>query len=511
MIRSIIFSIVLLLIAAFTRAADRPNIVFIYADDHSEAAISAYGSKINKTPHIDKLAGQGMRFTQSFVANSICGPCRAIILTGAHSHINGKMTNRSGFNDELPTWAKSMRKAGYQTAAIGKWHLPTTPNGFDFWAKSGGYYINSLATSEGKRDVKGYTVDVLTDTTLDWIKNRDKEKPFIVWLSHNAVHRTWQPGPKYLTMYDDVRIPEPPTLFDDYKGRSIGAERTQMRISRDLFPAYDLKLPVTGKGILDKYATGQRNRMTPEQRKAWEAAYGPKNEAFAKAKLTGKALVRWKYQRYIKDYLRCVASVDDSVGRITKFLEDNGLDENTIVIYSSDQGFYLGEHGWYDKRWMYEPSLRTPLIVKWPGVTEAGSTCDKLVQNIDMAPTLLAMGGLDSPDTMQGESLAGLLRGKEPTDWRDAIYYHYQESGGSRTQHRVAKHYGVRTDRHKLIYIYEHDAWELYDLRDDPHEMNNLYGDPAQASLIARLKIKLATLRETFADSTGKAMKPNSN
>lgn len=503
MIKSCILCIIIVL-ATHVHAVDRPNIVFIYVDDHSEAAISAYGSQINQTPNIDQLSAEGMRFTQSFVANSICGPCRAICLTGTHSHINEKTTNQSGFNDQLPTWAKSLQSAGYQTAMIGKWHLPTQPNGFDFWAKSHGYYIHGLASSEGRIERSGYTVDVLTDTALAWIENRDKTKPFVVWLNHSAAHRTWMPGPDYLTMYDDVEIPQPATLFDDYAGRSIAAERTQMRISQDLFPAYDLKLPIAGDQILDNAAHGRLQGMTPEQRERWDAAYGAKNEAFARANLSGDALVGWKYQRYIKDYLRCVAAIDDSVGRVSRFLEENGLDQNTIVIYSSDQGFFLGEHGWYDKRWMYEPSLRTPLIVRWPGVTEPGATCDQMVQNIDMAPTLLSMAGLEPPDTMQGLSLTPLLQGNEPELWRDAIYYHYQESGGSRTEHRVAKHYGIRTARYKLIYIYEYNAWEFYDLQEDPDEMINLYGNLAQQERIQSLKHRLAELRKHYGDSTGK-------
>ena len=489
-------------------AEPRPNIVFIYADDHAEAAISCYGSKINQTPNIDRLAAEGMRFTHSFVANSICGPARATILTGTHSHINGKMSNQSKFNDNLPTWAKEMQQAGYQTAAIGKWHLPTKPNGFDFWAQSSGYYLAGLDTSKGKIARPGYTVDVLTDATLDWIENRDPKKPFAVWLSHNAAHRTWMPGPDYLTKYDDETIAEPATLFDDYEGRTVGAERAQMRIARDLFPAYDLKLPVTGKGLLDKSAMGSLSQLSPAQRKAWDAAYGPKNEAFATAKLGVKELVQWKYQRYIKDYLRCVAAVDDSVGRVMTFLKDHNLDENTIVIYSADQGFYLGEHGWYDKRWMYEPSLRTPLIVRWPKTVQYGSTCENLVQNIDMAPTLLNMAGLEIPETMQGVSLLPLLKGETSPTWRDSIYYHYQESGGARTQHRVAKHYGIRTDRYKLIFIYEHDDWELYDLTDDPHEMHNIYGKPTSTQITDELKSKLADLRRNYRDQTGKPLLP---
>jgi arylsulfatase A-like enzyme len=504
--RFLFLSFALLGVPHLFAEVSQPNILFIYADDHSEAAISAYGSRINKTPHIDDLAAEGMRFTQSFVANSICGPSRATILTGAHSHINGKIHNRADFKDQLPTWPKLMQTAGYQTAAIGKWHLPTTPNGFDYWVKSSGYYVTAVTTSEGNVKKNGYTVDVLTETTLDWLKKRDPGKPFAIWLSHNAVHRTWMPGPKYLNLYDDVTIPEPATLFDDYAGRSIGAERTQMRISRDLFPAYDLMLPVTGKATLDRAARGRLNRMSHSHRRAWDRAFGPKNKAFTEAKLTGDELVRWKYQRYIKNYLRCVAAVDDSVGRLMAFLREQGLDKNTVVIYSSDQGFFLGEHGWYDKRWMYEPSLRTPLIVRWPNIIKPGTTCDRMVQNIDMAPTLLAMAGLEPSTTMQGESLVPLLKGERPKRWRDAIYYHYQESGSSRTQHRVAKHYGIRTERHKLIYVYEHNQFELYNLKEDPGEMRNLASNAAHAVTLKQLKGRLEGLRAEVHDTTGPSM-----
>jgi arylsulfatase A-like enzyme len=490
-------------IAAVAGGSVKPNIILIYADDHSEAAISVYGSRINRTPNIDRLAAEGMRFTQSFVANSICGPARATLLTGLHSHANGRINNQSAFRDDLPTWAKSMQAAGYQTAVVGKWHLPTKPNGFDFWAKTGGYYVKGMQSSKGWLDTPGYTVDLITETGLQWVQDRDPDRPFILWLSHNAAHRTWMPSAKHLTMYRGEVLPEPATLFDDYSGRSIAAERTQMRIARDLFPAYDLKLPVSGSGILDKAAERNLQFVPAKVLAAWHAAYDPENEAFAKADLQGDDLVRWKYQRYIQDYLRCVASVDDSVGRVVDFLKEQKLDQNTIVIYTSDQGFYLGEHGWYDKRWMYEPSLRTPMIVRWPGKVKAGSTCDQMVQNIDLAPTLLEMAGLESEPTMHGESLVGLLSGETPTDWRDSIYYHYQEYGDSRTQHRVARHYGIRTQRYKLIYIYQHDAWELYDLKNDPEEMHNLYQDKNQATRIAALKEKLAELRVQFGDETG--------
>ena len=384
----------------------RPNIIFIYADDHAQHAISAYGSKINRTPNIDRLAARGVRFTESFVANSICGPCRATILTGLHSHLNGKMTNRPGFRDDLPTFPKLLQKAGYQTAVVGKWHLATDPNGFDYWRwAQGPYYNTSFKTAAGTLENTGYCSDIFTDDALDWISNkRDASKPFMMWLSHKASHRTWEPPTRYLNKYDDRTIPEPETLFDDYASRSRAAQDTQMRVARDLFPAYDLKLPVTGEGILDDGVQRVRGRMTPAQREAWEKAYGPKNAAFAKANLQGDDLTRWKYQRYIKDYLRCVDTLDDSVGKVLDYLEKSGLDKNTIVVYSSDQGFFLGDHGWYDKRWIYEESIRTPLIIRWPGVTDAGDTCDLLVQNLDMAQTFLELAGITAPAAMQGRA-----------------------------------------------------------------------------------------------------------
>lgn len=495
------------------RAADdgearrRPNIVFIYSDDHAQQAVSAYGSVLNKTPNIDALADAGMRFSQSFVGNSICGPARATILTGLHSHANGQTGNRSKFRNDLPTFAKTMRSGGYQTAVVGKWHISSDPTGFDHYAISHGYYNPTLKTSEGSVRRTGYTTDVLTEEGLGWIAKRDASKPFVLWLCHNAVHRTWQPGPGYLTRYDDVEIPEPATLFDDYAGKNKGAAIAQMRIARDLFPAYDLKLPATGKGHLDKYASGALRRLTPEQRKEWQAAYRPKNEAFAKAGLKGADLTRWKYQRYIKDYLRCVDALDDSVGRVTSFLKENGLEENTIVIYSSDQGFFLGEHGWYDKRWIYEPALRTPLIIRWPGVTEPGSVSEALVQNIDMAPTMIDAAGFEVPASMHGKSLTPLLKGETPDSWRDAIYYHYQmDDGKARASHIVSRHYGIRTDRYKLIHIYDHGEWELYDLERDPGEMENLFQRAEYREITADLRKRLRELRRQFGDKTGKPL-----
>ena len=369
--------------------AAQPNIVVIYADDHAQHAISAYGSRINSTPNIDALAASGMRFTQSFVANSICGPARATLLTGLHSHANGQTSNRAVFRDELPTFAKTLQASGYATAVIGKWHISTRPNGFDYWAlKKGSFFNPSFDTKDGVEESTGHATDVITARSLEWIK-RNSDRPFMIWISHSAAHRTWEPPLRYLGKYADQTIPEPETLFDDYEGKNEGAASAQMRISRDLFPAYDLKLPPTGDGILDKAAVSQLARLTPEQREQWDNAFGPRNDAFAELNLEGDDLTRWKFQRYIKNYLRNVDGLDDSVGRVHRFLRENDLEENTIVVYTSDQGFFLGDHGWYDKRWMYEESFRTPLIFEWPGVTKPGTVCDMLVQNIDMAPTFL--------------------------------------------------------------------------------------------------------------------------
>ena len=483
----------------------RPNIVFIYADDHAERAVGAYGSPLLETPNIDRLAAEGVRFTQSFVANSICGPARATVLTGLHSHANGKTTNRGGFREDLPTFATLLQGAGYQTAMVGKWHLKPDPAGFDHWAIArGGYYNPNLVTAEGAERQEGYTTEVITADALRWLREgRDRSKPFALWISHAATHRTWQPSPRHLTRYDDVTIEEPATLFDDYAGRSKAMQDAQMRIARDLFPAYDLKLPVTGEGILDKNAEGMLQRMTEAQRAAWHAAYRPKNEAFAAAGLEGRALVQWKYQRYIKDYLRCVDALDDSVGEVLEFLEAGGLDGNTVVVYSSDQGFFLGEHGWYDKRWMYEPALRTPLIVRWPGVTQPGSTCDAMVQNIDMAPTFVDIAGAEEVPAMHGRSLVPLLRGETPEDWRGAVYYHYQQRDSGRTAHTVARHHGIRTERYKLMHVYDHGDWELYDLEQDPEEVNNLHGKPEHAELEARLREELRGLRARYGDASG--------
>ena len=489
------------------RSIKRPNIVVIFTDDHAQHAISAYGSKINQTPHIDQLAAEGLRFNQSFVGNAICGPSRATLLTGLHSHANGQTGNRSPFRDELPSFAKTLQANGYDTAMIGKWHITSKPNGFDHWAiKTGGYYNSSFQTEAGVEKSEGYVTDVITQRSLDWIKERPvQENPFMVWISHSAVHRIWAPALRHLDRYTEVKIPEPVTLFDTYTGKAPGAATAQMTIARDLFPAYDLMLPVSGKGILDNAAQRMLNTFTPVQRQQWDAAFVPRNEAFAKLNPQGDALTRWNYQRYMKNYLRCVDGLDESVGTVREFLKANGLDENTIVVYTSDQGFFLGDHGWYDKRWMYEESLRTPLIIHWPGVTKGGLTTEALVQNIDLAPTFLEMAGIEPEESMHGDSLVSLLQDKARPEWRDSIYYHYQMiEPESRTSHLVARHYGVRTEHHKLIYFYDFDQWELYDLTSDPHEVLNQIDNPHYQGITENLKAELRRLRLQYADTTGK-------
>lgn len=467
--------------------ASRPNILFIFSDDHATQAIGAYGSKINKTPNIDRLAKEGMIFRTCCCTNSICAPSRAVILTGKHSHINGVIDNEVTFDGSQQTFHKLLGKQGYQTAWIGKWHLKSEPVGFSHFEVlygQGQYYNSPLRTPKGRMPTTGYVTDVITDRTLEWLKNgRDKDQPFMLVYSHKAPHREWEPGPKHLTMYDDADIPEPPTLFDDYEGRTSWAKKATMRIADHMTPR-DLKLVTPAN-------------LTKEQREKWDAAYGPKNEKFKEANLQGKDLVRWKYQSYIKDYLRCIASVDDNIGRVLKYLDETGLAKNTIVIYSSDQGFYLGEHGWFDKRWMYEESLRMPFIVRWPGVVKPGSEDRHLVQNLDFAPTFLDLAGVPIPDDMQGRSLVQLLKG-DARRWRQAIYYHYYEWYGPNTVHNVTRHYGIRTERYKLIHYYLIDEWELFDLQKDPDELKSVYEAEDYKATRATLKDQLAALRTKY-------------
>lgn len=503
-------------------AAERPNILFIFTDDHAPHAIGAYGGwlkEVNPTPNIDRLASQGMLFRNSFCTNSICGPSRAVIQTGKHSHINGFMQNGNRFDGSQQTFPKLLQKTGYQTAMIGKWHLGTDPQGFDHWQVlpgQGDYYNPDFLTPDGRTRIEGYCTDIVTDLAIDWLKeNGGGEKPFMLMCQHKAPHRCWMPPLRHLTLYDDVDLPEPPTLFDDYEDNASPARYQEMEIDRHMHLGYDLfvtpyeTLYQTVKAPEPKATdrSGFRNlqKMTPAQRRAWDAAYEPKNSAFHKANLTGKDLIRWKYQRYMKNYLRCIKGVDESVGRLMDYLKQSGLDENTIVVYCSDQGFYLGDHGWYDKRWMYEESLKMPFIVKWPGTTKPGSVNTDLIQNPDYAETFLDVAGAEIPADMQGHSLVPLLKGERPADWRDAIYYHYFEYP---SVHMVARHNGIRTSRYKLIHFYQFDEWEFYDLEKDPDELTNQYGNPQYADTIAQLKHDLEHLRADYKDNTDMHVMP---
>jgi arylsulfatase A-like enzyme len=478
-----------------------PNILFIMTDDHATQAVGAYGSRINQTPNLDRIAREGMLFRNAFCTNSICAPSRAVILTGLHSHLNGQLSNKETFDGAQLTFPKLLQGAGYETAMIGKWHLKSEPTGFDYWEVlpgQGHYYNPDFKTQEGKVRYEGYVTDIVTDRALGWLQGgRDQDTPFLLMLQHKAPHRNWMPSPEHLTLYDDEFIWEPPTLFDDYTGRASPASAQAMTIDTHMMKAYDLKVPPPDPSDSRDIRIWENvfGRLTDAQKNQWNAAYDPKNEAYDPDSMTKEEIVRWKYQRYIKDYLRCIASVDDNVGRVLDYLDESGLAENTIVIYTSDQGFYLGEHGWFDKRWMYEESLRMPLMVRWPGTVAATTADEHLVQNLDFAPTFLEMAGVRVPAGLQGKSLVPMLKGKEVDDWRKSIYYHYYEFPGA---HSVARHYGVRTVRYKLIHYYETDEWELIDLEKDPRELKSFYADEAYTAIRKELERELVRLRMLY-------------
>jgi arylsulfatase A-like enzyme len=479
----------------------RPNILFIMSDDHAYQAISAYGHGLNQTPNIDKLAEQGAIFTRACVTNSICAPSRAVLLTGKHSFLNGKVDNMFPFDWDQPNFPKLMQANGYQTAMIGKIHLDGIPQGFDFSMvlPGQGQYYNPDFLINGERVRKeGYCTEIITETMLDWLKNqRDQSKPFCALYHQKAPHRNWLPAPKYVNLYDDITFDPPANFFDDYEGRGRAAKEQEMEIDGHATWGHDFKLIVDPNGDTTEFYNDIK-RMNEEQRANWMAAYESENQEFLAKNLQGKELALWKYNRYIKDYLRCIKSVDDGVGEVLDYLEEAGLAENTIVIYTSDQGFYLGEHGWFDKRFMYEESFRTPLLVRFPKEIKAGTKIDKLIQNLDFAPTFLDYAGIEIPEDMQGESFRDLVAGKTG-EWRDAVYYTYYEYP---SVHMVKRHYGVATDRYKLMHFYyDIDEWEMYDLETDPSEMKNIYNDPAYADVQKMMHERLTELRTKYGDS----------
>ncbi len=480
-----IFICLIALISMVRAEEKRPNILFIFSDDHAAHAIGAYGSKINQTPHIDRLAKEGVRFDNCFVTNSICTPSRAVVLTGKYSHKNGTpVFNR--FDGSQPTVQKYLQNAGYHTGMIGKWHLGSDPVGFNYWEilpGQGAYHDPMLYTAEGPKKYPGqYASDVITDRTIHFLENRPKDKPFFVFCGHKAPHRPWETHSRYAAFKDKV-IPEPATLRDDGATRTDAFHEQEQSVARDL-TRRDLKLapPDDLKG--------------PERNKWLNVA--PMEVQVNGRVITGDELVKWKYQRYMQDYLACVQSVDDSVGRLLDYLDKEGLGRNTIIIYSSDQGFFLGDNGMYDKRFMYEPSLRMPFLVRWPAGIKAGSVQKAMTINPDFAPTFLDAAGLPVPPDMQGRSLLPLLKGETPAGWRTSMYYRYYHDPGD---HNTRAHLGVRTETHKLIHFWKKDQWEMFDLRNDSGEQKNLYNDPAQAEIVAKLKAELARLKKELQDN----------
>lgn len=478
--------------------AQKPNIIFIFSDDHAYQGIGAYGNKLVKTPSLDRLAKEGALFTNSFVTNSICGPSRATLLTGKYSHMNGyKRNDRTLFNTDQTLFSKVLQKSGYQTAWIGKMHLNSLPVGFDYWnilPGQGEYYNPDFISQPGDTTrYHGYVSDLITQFSTEWLEKRDNAKPFFLIVGHKATHRVWMPALEDLGAYDNVKFPLPANFYDQYEGREA-ALKQDMTIEKTLRLKEDLKIHP------DYERDGAYRRFDPEQKKVFKAYYDKVAEEFEAKKLTGKALVEWKLQRYLKDYYATANGMDRNIGKLLDYLEKSGLAKNTVVIYASDQGFYMGEHGWFDKRFMYEESMKTPLLVRYPGVVKPGKKLDEMVTNIDWAPTVLDIAGAKIPTDMQGISFLPLLKSPQPTKvpWRKELYYHYYEFP---QDHHVYPHFGIRTTRYKLIYFYGGaDSWELFDLQKDPHEMKNLYGKPGTEKLSTDLKGMLKKLMGEYKD-----------
>ena len=480
------------------------NIVFIMSDDHSYQTISAYDKRFISTPNIDWLADNGVKFQESFVANSLSGPSRACMLTGKHSHANGFTDNSKTFDGAQQTFPKLLQKQGYQTAMIGKWHLTSLPTGFNYWdilIGQGDYYNPDFLSNGKKIRRPGYVTNIIADMAIDWMENkRDKNKPFCLLMHNKAPHRVWNPDTCDLRLYDDVTYPLPKTFYDDYAGR-LAAQKQEMSIIKDMDLVYDNKMADKENEIhtttgLEQWGRGNYKRMTPSQRAQWDSYYDPIIKKFKEDKLSGKALAEWKYQRYMHDYMRVIHSVDRNVGRVIEYLRQHGLLDNTMIVYTSDQGFYMGEHGWFDKRFMYEESFRTPLLVYYPGGKHG--VVKEMVQNIDYAPTFLDVAGAKVPSDIQGCSFLPLLEGKKPANWRQSLYYHYYEYPA---EHSVCRHYGIRTKRYSLMHFYNDiNAWELYDLKKDPDQMHNIYGKPGTEKLTKNLKKQLLQLQVQYDD-----------
>lgn len=484
------------------------------SDDHAQAAVSAYGEAIGQlapTPNIDRIARNGALFENSYVTNSLCGPSRATMLTGQFSHMHGFTKNGQKFDNSQWNWPRALGEAGYQTALFGKWHLNYSPEGagIDTWKvldDQGKYYNPDIITPDGRSVVEGYATDIVTDESIDWLQNqRDPDKPFAILIHHKAPHRNFMPAIRHIQRYLATDFPVPTNYFDHYDDRAA-AEGQEMNIYRDMYEGHDLKMTksVGSTEVRFNPWTDDFNRMTPEQRAAYFGALQPSNDAMNAADMSEREMAVWKYQRYMSEYLSTVAAVDESVGRVLDWLEASGQADNTIVVYTSDQGFYLGEHGWFDKRFMYEQSLRTPLVMQFPGHIDPGTRISAPVQNVDYAPTFLELAGLPVRGSIQGRSLQPVMDGTAPQDWRKDIYYHYYEYPGF---HSVRAHYGVKSDRYKLIRFYgDINAWEFYDLATDPDEMHNRIDDPAMQDVIATMKTRLEELRRDYQDADGPAV-----
>ena len=482
------------------------NIVYIMTDDHTAQMMSCYDSRFVETPNLDRIAKDGVKFVNSFVANSLSGPSRACMFTGKHSHKNGFTNNEHGvFDGSQQTMPKLLQKAGYQTAIVGKWHLVSTPTGFDYWnilPGQGNYYNPTFITMDGKHVVeKGYLTNIVTDKAIDWMEHkRDRSKPFALFIHHKACHRDWLPELKYLREYEDKTFPLPDNFYDDYEGREAAkAQEMEIGDNNHMDIVYDVKMdrPGLNTRLSDSYRS-MTHRLDSTDLNAYDAFYNALSADFYSRNLSGKELAEFKYQRYMRDYAKVLKSLDDNVGRTLDYLKESGLLDSTLVVYTSDQGFYMGEHGWFDKRFMYEESFRTPLVMRLPEGLHARGDIQEMVQNIDYAPTFLALAGAPIPKDIQGESLLPLLQGKHPKNWRKSLYYHFYEYPA---EHMVKRHYGIRTERYKLIHFYRDiDEWELYDLEKDPKEMNNIYGQEGTEKITKELKKQLWKLQKQYDD-----------